>query len=150
MPIHKGKRLKAPWGEQPDIDCGIVKLIRLIWELDIKTVFSCENHEGWVAVAVPDVATAVRYWRAGNYALFPPRWQEDSLLKALTLVHATAAQFQDELYLMSSLTMRYWPDWQFYVPSKNLVYCEFPVERLAKVESNLQLALPWSDPDGHP
>jgi hypothetical protein len=145
MPIHKWKRLEAPWGKQVEIDRGIVKLIRLIWELDIQTLFSCENHEGWVHVAVPDVATAVRYWRAGNYAHFPARWQEESLLQALTLVQATAVRIQDEVGIMPSLTIRCWFDWQFYVPGKNLVYCEFPVDKLAKVESNLQLALPWGD-----
>jgi hypothetical protein len=147
MPMHKGKRLEAPWGEEVEIDCGIVKLIRLIWDLDIKTVFSCENHEGWVHVGVPDVATAVSYWRAGNYALFPTRWQEESLQQALTLVHATAVRIEDEMHFMSCLTIRYWPDWQFFLASKNLVYCEFPVESLAKVESNLRLALPWSEPE---
>jgi hypothetical protein len=130
----------APWGERVRIDRGIVKLIGLIWSLDIKTLFSCENHEGRVYVGVPDGETAARFWRAGNYAGYPDYWEEARLARSLTLISKTVVQVERELGCAPGLTMRYAWNWQFFVVREDLVYCQFPVEQLAKVESSLILA----------
>jgi hypothetical protein len=53
----------------------------------------------------------------------------------------TVVQIERELGFRAGLTMQYGWNWQFYVARADLVYCEFRVEELAQVESNLILAV---------
>jgi hypothetical protein len=58
-----------------DIDCGIVKLIQLLWSLGIGTCVSCKDNEGEVNVGVPGVELAVRCRAFAHFDESPPREQ---------------------------------------------------------------------------
>ncbi len=51
MGKHPTVKLTAPWGEEIDIDKGLAKLIRLVWDHGIKTHQSCQEWEpGWACI----------------------------------------------------------------------------------------------------
>jgi hypothetical protein len=67
--------MMAPWGHHVDIDCGIAKLIQLVWSLGIGTCLSCEDTEGEVEIGVPRVDIAVWCWAFAHFNENPPREQ---------------------------------------------------------------------------
>jgi hypothetical protein len=63
---HEGRWLCTPQGEVVEIDCGIVDLIQMLWSMGIQTTSSCEDSGGAVWIAVPDIDTAIRFWKLAD------------------------------------------------------------------------------------
>jgi hypothetical protein len=100
---HKGKYLTAPWGERAKIDCGITKLVELIWKLGIKTMFSCEDRDGLVDIAVPDSSQAVRYYACATcarYVEFPLSRSLSDLKQHLEILRRASTDLQATGYML--------------------------------------------------
>jgi hypothetical protein len=137
--IHEASLWGSPWGERVLIDCGIARLINLLWHLGIRTFSSCqEDTDGCVMVLVADARQAVRFWRIAINIL------DDRLaFRYLGMIECTQRQSQSPPEpLDPTHELKFGWGWRWRIPvNQDYVWCAFPREALTIVEANLERAL---------
>jgi hypothetical protein len=136
--IHPAQLMRTPQGEEVEIDCGIAKLIDMLWQLDIETISSCqEDAYGCVMIAVADPGTAVMFWMIATATLDDRRAARYQL--AIERIQQELRQLGDWERGDDPTSILHFDDgWRWRFGSADHVWCAFPCKRLATVESNVE------------
>jgi hypothetical protein len=138
--------MRTPWGDRLRIDCGIVRLVRLLWNLGLGTSMSCEDHKGEVEIGVPRAEIAAWVWACAHFDEKPTREQIVAYRQQLEELQRQLAQQKAEdperNWRSPWAELRIGPNWRWHL-NPHVIYCKFPRERLPHVEANCEAALRW-------
>lgn len=95
--MHKTKFVTV--GERSaDIDIKIVPLIRLLWQLDIDTILSCQSNCGMVWVMFPTPIEATRFFNI--VAVYEPG--RDALYNRIVNEYTTSRKFRNKVWSVNA------------------------------------------------